>query len=128
MDKKGREESTTTKGTNHTKRKTPLLFKDESYDIVGACFEVYKEKGNGFLEAVYQECLGIEFADREIPFVEKPRLNLSYKEQPLKQTYEPDFICFDEIIVEIKAVKKLTDEHRSQIINYVKRRISNWDY
>ncbi|MBP7829390.1 MAG: GxxExxY protein [Kiritimatiellae bacterium] len=99
---------------------TRILFKEESYKIIGACFEVYKEKGNGFLEAAYQECLSMEFADQEIPFVEQPRLGLTYKGRKLKQAYEPDFLCFDEIILEIKAVKMLTDEHRAQTINYLK--------
>ena len=97
-----------------------LVFKEESYRIVGACFEVYKEKGNGFLEAVYQECLAIELARLGIPFVEKPRLRLDYKGQELEQQYHPDFLCFGKIIVEIKAAKKLADEHRAQVINYLK--------
>ena len=97
-----------------------IVFREESYKIVGACFEVYKEKGNGFLEAVYQECLSIEFADQGIPFVEKPRVQLGYKGRELKQEYQPDFLCFGKIIVEIKAVKRLTDEHRAQVINYLK--------
>jgi GxxExxY protein len=97
-----------------------ILFKEQSYRIVGACFEVYKEKGNGFLEAVYQECLARELAQRRIPFEEKPRLRLEYKGTPLKQAYEPDFVCFVDIILEIKAVKQLTDEHRAQVINYLK--------
>ncbi|MCC5840754.1 MAG: GxxExxY protein [Opitutales bacterium] len=97
-----------------------ILFKKESYDIIGACFEVYNEKGNGFLEAVYQECLAIELGLRGVPFVEKPRLHLEYKGHPLKQEYEPDFLCFDEILLEIKAVKHLTPEHRAQTINYLK--------
>jgi len=97
-----------------------LVFKQESYRIVGACFEVYKEEGSGFLEAVYQECLAIEFTRQGIPFVEKPRLRLVYKEQQLRQEYEPDFLCFDKIIVEIKAAKELADEHRAQVINYLK--------
>jgi len=99
---------------------TQIVFKEESYKIMGACFEVYKEKGNGFLEAVYQECLCIEFTERGIPFAEIPRLRLDYKGQELKQTYEPDYHCFREIIVEIKAVKQLADEHRAQVINYLK--------
>ena len=97
-----------------------VVFKEESYRIIGACFEVYKEKGNGFLEAVYQECLTLELGQQQIPFGGKPRLRLEYKGQPLKQEYEPDFLCFGEIILEIKAVKKLTDEHRAQVINYLK--------
>jgi GxxExxY protein len=99
---------------------TQILFKEESYRIVGACFEVYKEKGNGFLEAVYQECLAIELAAQGIPFEQKPKLRLVYKGQQLQQAYEADFICFDEIIVEIKAAKHLTDEHRAQLINYLR--------
>ena len=97
-----------------------IIYKEESYKIIGACFEVYREKGNGFLEAVYQECLAIEFSDQGIPFVEKPKLALSYKAKALKQYYEPDFVCYDSIIVEIKAVKILADEHRAQTINYLK--------
>ncbi len=97
-----------------------IIFKEESYPIIGACFEVYKEKGNGFLEAVYQECLSIEFAGQGVPFTEKPKLRLDYKGRELKQTYEPDFLCFEKIVVEIKAVKKLADEHRARVINYLK--------
>jgi len=101
----------------HTEK---LLFKEESYRIMGACFEVYRNKGTGFLEGVYQECLKIEFNKRKIPFIEKPVLELQYKEKKLSHTYEPDFICFEDIIVEIKAVKNIIDEHRAQIHNYLK--------
>jgi GxxExxY protein len=87
---------------------------------MGACFEVYTDKGAGFLEGVYQECLKIEFNKREIPFVEKPTLEIQYKGKKLSQTYQPDFICSNDIIVEIKAVKTLIDEHRAQIHNYLK--------
>jgi GxxExxY protein len=87
---------------------------------MGACFEVYKEKGAGFLEAVYQECLPLEFALQNIPYVEQPSLALEYKGVSLRQQYIPDFLCFDEVIVEIKSVRKLADEHRAQTINYLK--------
>lgn len=97
-----------------------ILYKEQSYRIIGACFEVYEEKGNGFLEAVYQECLAREFSEREVPFEEKPRLCLHYKGRLLKQEYQPDFLCFGKIILEIKAVKLLTGEHRAQVINYLK--------
>ena len=97
-----------------------ILFKEQSFRIIGACFEVYKEKGNGFLEAVYQECLAQELDEQKIPFQEKPRLRLEYKGRALKQEYEPDFVCYGEIILEIKAVKQLADEHRAQVINYLK--------
>jgi GxxExxY protein len=97
-----------------------LLYKDESYAIIGACFEVYTEKGNGFVEPVYQECLELEFGLQKIPFSSQSALRLTYKGVELKQRYIPDFLCFDKIIVELKAVKQLTDEHRAQVLNYLK--------
>lgn len=97
-----------------------LLYKDESYRIISACFEVYKEKGCGFIEPVYQECLSLELAIQDIPFVEQVPLKLSYKGHNLQQVYKPDFICFDKIILEIKAVSNLTDAHRAQVHNYLK--------
>lgn len=97
-----------------------LIHPELSYKIMGACFEVSKEKGCGFLEAVYQECLELEFADQDIPFVAQPSLQLTYKGRPLKRTYEPDFVCAGEIVVEIKAVSALTDEHRAQVHNYLR--------
>jgi len=97
-----------------------ILFKEESYRIMGACFEVYKEKGSGFVEPVYQECLELELAHQSIPFTAQPQLELSYKGRRLTQVYKPDFVCFGKIIMEIKAVSKLTDEHRAQVHNYLK--------
>lgn len=97
-----------------------ILFKEESYRIIGACFEVYKEMGCGFLEAVYQQCLEVELADRGIPFVSQSALTLAYKGRLLRQTYAPDFICFDRIIDEIKAVSELHENHRAQVHNYLK--------
>lgn len=97
-----------------------LKFEEESYKIRGAVFEVYREMGCGFLEAVYQECFGKELAHRGIPFVAQPELTLEYKGLRLSQTYKPDFICFEKIIVEIKAAKDLADEHRAQVHNYLK--------
>ncbi len=96
-----------------------VVFADESYKIMGACFEVYRDKGCGFLEAVFQECLELEFEDQNISFLAQPKLALSYKGRSLKQTYSPDFVCFDKIILEIKAVKEITDEHRAQVHNYL---------
>ncbi|MEO0249695.1 MAG: GxxExxY protein [candidate division WOR-3 bacterium] len=97
-----------------------LKFEEESYKIRGAVFEVYREMGCGFLEAVYQECLEKEFARVKIPFVAQEELILQYKGERLNQTYKPDFICFEKIIIEIKAVKELADEHRAQVHNYLK--------
>ena len=99
---------------------TEIIYREESYRIMGACFEVYKEKGCGFLEAVFQECLELEFADQEIPFVAHPQLALSYKGRVLRQTYTPDFICSGKIILELKAVSALADEHRAQVHNYLR--------
>ena len=99
---------------------TEPLFKEESYKIVGACFEVYREKGCGFLEPVYQECLEIELRAQGIPFVTQRPLALTYKGTPLRCTYQPDFICYDKIVLEIKAMKEVSDEHRAQVLNYLK--------
>lgn len=97
-----------------------LIFEEETYKLLGACFEVYKDKGCGFLEAVYQECLEIELGFQQLPFLPQSELQLTYKGKILKQRYVPDFICFDKIILEIKAVSKLADEHRAQVHNYLK--------
>jgi GxxExxY protein len=97
-----------------------IIYKDESYSIMGACFEVYKVLGCGFLEAVYQECLELELGQRGIPFVVKRPLRLSYKGQALKQKYEPDFLLFDKIILEAKALSTLTDANRAQLHNYLR--------
>lgn len=96
-----------------------LINEEETYKILGACFEVYKEKGAGFLEAVYQECLAIEFELQGIPAKAQARLPMSYKGRLLSKHYEADFVCYDRILVEIKAVSQLVDEHRAQIINYL---------
>lgn len=97
-----------------------LIHKEEAYAIVGALYEVYNEKGAGFLEPVYHECLKHEFRIRNINAVSEPRLNLTYKGIPLEQTYRPDFVCYGKIIVELKAVKVLLPEHKAQVINYLK--------
>lgn len=99
---------------------TEILYKDEAYKIIGACMEVYNEMGHGFLEAVYQECLELEFGDRGIPFASQRQLSLSFKGRKLKTVYVPDFFCFEKIVVEIKGVSKVTDSHRAQTINYLK--------
>jgi GxxExxY protein len=99
---------------------TKLIFPDESYAIRGACFEVYKDKGCGFLESVYQESLEIEFGLQGIEFVAQPRLELEYKGRKLRTVFVPDFICHGKIIVELKAVSEICDEHRAQVHNYLK--------
>ena len=97
-----------------------ILYKNECYQIQGAVFEVYREMGCGFLEAVYQECLERELKLRNIPFVSHPALQLEYKREVLVQIYKPDLICFDSIIVELKALSATNGEHQAQVLNYLK--------
>jgi len=113
----------TTDKTDNTEINTNdnlFLYKAESFAIRGAMFEVYNQIGCGFLENVYQECLVREFRIKNIPFLSQPKLSVSYKGELLDLSYQPDFICYDKIIIEIKAVKEITDDHRAQILNYLK--------
>ena len=107
---------------NHEKheRHEKVLFKEESFALPGAIYDVYREKGSDFLEAVYQECLAIEFRRRKVPFEAQKNLPLAYRGEPLQQVYRADFICFDAIIVELKVVRDLAPEHKAQILNYLK--------
>ena len=107
---------------NHEPHETHerILYAEEVFAIQGAIFEVSRHMGAGFLEAVYQECLAIEFRDARISFVALPPLALAYKGRPLRQTYQPDFVCFDRVIVELKAVRELAPEHQAQVLNYLK--------
>ena len=93
--------------------------KDETYQILGACFEVYNEKGCGFTEPIYQECLEIELGLKSIPFTAQKSFRIKYKGHPLNKTFEPDFVSFGTVIIEIKAVSKLCDNDRSQVLNYL---------
>ena len=97
-----------------------FLHKDETFRIRGAIFEVYRAMGAGFLEAVYQECLAIEFARRGVPFEALKPLKLTYAGQLLRQSYVADFICYGWIIVELKAVRIIVPEHRAQLVNYLR--------
>jgi GxxExxY protein len=98
---------------------TEIIYKEESYKIIGACFEVYNDKGCGFLEPVYQECLGLEFEYQTIPFGSQAELELKYRDKKLGQKYKVDFVCYGKIIVEIKAVSQIIDKHRAQLLNYL---------
>ncbi len=97
-----------------------LVHEAETYAIRGAIFEVYKELGSGFLEAVYQESLELELTTRQIPFIPHPELLVTYKSHQLRQTYRPDLLCYNTIIVELKSAKDIIAEHRAQMLNYLK--------
>ena len=97
-----------------------LILKDEVYAIVGAAMEVHREKGFGFAEPVYQECMEIELADRKIPAEAQKEMMIFYKGRQLKKTYLADFVAYGKIIVELKALDKLTSREESQVINYLK--------
>ncbi len=99
---------------------TTIIYKEECYVIQGAIFDVYREMGCGFLESVYQECLEIEMSKRKIPFTSQHNLKLSYKGEELRQTYKPDFVCFEKVIVELKTANRITAGHEAQILNYLK--------
>lgn len=96
-----------------------IVYKQESYDIIGAAMKVYNTLGHGFLESVYQEAFEMELENSRIPFESQKELKIYYGNVELKQTYKPDIICYDKIIVELKAVSALEDSHRSQIYNYL---------
>ena len=97
-----------------------LLYRDECYKIIGSCFEVYNNLGSGLLENVYQECLEIEIKNNKIKYISQKEIEIKYKENVIKHKYRADMVCYDKIIIEIKTVSKLTNEHRAQVINYLK--------
>ena len=97
-----------------------FLLANDTYRTQGAVFEVNRVLGAGFLEAVYQESLALEFAERGIPFRATPAVAVTYKGHVLRQAYVPDFVCFDRVVVELKAVREAAPEHRAQVLNYQK--------
>ena len=97
-----------------------FLYKDETYAIHGAIFEVYRVLGCGFLEAVYQKALEVELAQRNIPFESQVDIDIEYKGMKLEQTYRADLVCYDKIILELKAVQNLLPEHEAKLQNYLR--------
>lgn len=97
-----------------------LMYEDETYAIKGAVFDVYKTMGAGFFEAVYQECLEEELRRRGIPFASQVEIKLDYKGKTLLQFYKADIVCYDKIILELKAVNSLVPEHSAQLFNYLR--------
>ncbi len=98
---------------------TDLVYKDECYQIIGAAQEVHRVLGPGFLEAVYQEALAIEFKEKGIPFIQEMDLTIIYKEHTLNKKYTADFVCYNKIIVETKALKQISTDNESQLLNYL---------
>ena len=97
-----------------------LLYKEESGKILNACIEVHNELGCGFLEAVYQEALEIEFKTQKIPYQREKLLPVAYKGHVLNKEYYADFVCYNDIVVELKAVATLVKAHKAQVLNYLK--------
>jgi GxxExxY protein len=97
-----------------------IIFQEESYNIIRACISVHKELGCGFLEAVYQEALAIEFRNNNIPFKKETSLDIYFRNIKLNKKYIADFICYDKIILELKAISKIATEHEAQLLNYLK--------
>ena len=97
-----------------------FYYKTETYNIRGAIFAVHHELGNGFLERVYQDALEFEFQERGIPYEREKNIQIMYKGKPLGDPYRADFVCYNKIIVELKALSELDGTHRAQVINYLK--------
>ena len=97
-----------------------LILKDEVYAIIGAAMEVHRIKGHGFAEPVYQECMEIEMAERGLPNAPQKEMPIFYKGRRLKKTYIADFVAYDKVIVELKALDGLTEREEAQVINYLK--------
>lgn len=93
---------------------------ERTYRIIGCAIEVHKELGSGFLEGVYQKALEREFELQNVPFISQPVIEIKYKGKPLEKKYQPDFTCYDEVIIEIKAISDLSGIEEAQIINYLK--------
>jgi len=107
--------------TNHTNQheQSDILFKDECFEIYGCIYSVNRKLGTGFLEAVYQEALEIELRRRNIPFVSQQELEILYDGIPLTNKYIADIVCYEKIIIELKAVSKINNQHKAQLMNYM---------
>lgn len=99
---------------------TRIVHRDKSYRIIGAAMEVHKELGCGFLESVYQEALALELQSLHIPYEREKQLDVYYKGVLLDKKFFADFICYEDILLEIKAVSELSPAHRAQLLNYLK--------
>ena len=114
------ESNFTTNQTNHHEQEEDILFKEEYYKIYGCIYTVNKKLGSGFLEVVYQEALEIELKRENIPFIPQQELVILYDGIPLKTKYVADIVCYDKIIIELKTVTKINNQHKAQSMNYLK--------
>jgi GxxExxY protein len=105
--------------TTRKEKNADILFKDECYKINGCIFNVYTKLGTGFLESVYQEALEIELKLNGIPFISQKELEINYNGIPLTKKFIADIVCYDKIVIEIKAVSKINEQHKAQLINYL---------
>jgi GxxExxY protein len=112
--------------TNHTNsylwyahEQQDILYKDDCYEIYGCIYAVNRKLGTGFLEAVYQEALEIEFRRKNIPFVSQQELKILYDDIPFVNKYIADLACYEKIIIKLKAVSKINDQHKTQLMNYL---------
>lgn len=97
-----------------------ILYREESYKIIGCCLEVHNELGPGFLEVVYKDALEIEFQLNKIPYSKEKLFEVIYKGQPTNRKYNADFVIYDKIILEVKAYKRLSDDNLLQTLDYLK--------
>jgi len=97
-----------------------FLYKEETYKIIGAAMKVHNTLGCGFTEKVYQDALEVEFQKQGVPYVREPRLHVSYEGVSLATPFSPDFVCYEKVILELKAVREIEDMHRAQTMNYAK--------
>jgi GxxExxY protein len=105
--------------TTNQHEQQDILYKDECYEIYGCIYAVNRKLGTGFLEAVYQEALEIELRRKNIPFVSQQELEILYDDIPLVNKYIADLVCYEKIIIELKAVSKINDQHKAQLMNYL---------
>ncbi len=102
------------------------LYKDRMYQIIGAAMALYNEIGSGYSEPIYQECLSVVCSEKNIPWEREKMLKMYFHGVELEKTYKADFVCYDDIIVELKAVSELLSEHRAQLFNYMRITNSNF--
>ena len=114
-----RRRSTTNHTNEHEQDQESILFKDECFDIYSCIYEVNRKLGSGFLEAVYQEALELELRRKGIPFVSQQEIAILYDGIPLANKYIADIVCYEKIIIELKAVSKINDQHKAQLLNYL---------